>query len=57
MLLDRVSFRVGDGVTAGLVGPNGAGKTTLLRLVAGELRPASGEVATSGGAAAPASAP
>ncbi len=49
LLLDRVSFRVGEGVTAGLVGPNGAGKTTLLRLVAGELRPASGEVATSGG--------
>ncbi|MFD0207074.1 MULTISPECIES: ABC-F family ATP-binding cassette domain-containing protein [Saccharothrix] len=49
VLLDRVSFRVGEGVTAGLVGPNGAGKTTLLRLIAGELRPASGEVATSGG--------
>ncbi|MFD7659779.1 ATP-binding cassette domain-containing protein [Actinosynnema sp. NPDC059797] len=49
VLLDRVSFRVGEGVTAGLVGPNGAGKTTLLRLVAGELRPVSGEVATSGG--------
>ena len=49
LLLDRVSFRVGEGVTAGLVGPNGAGKTTLLRLVAGELRPASGEIATSGG--------
>ncbi|MEU4761800.1 ATP-binding cassette domain-containing protein [Actinosynnema sp. NPDC023794] len=49
VLLDRVSFRVGEGVTAGLVGPNGAGKTTLLRLVAGELRPASGEIATSGG--------
>jgi ATPase subunit of ABC transporter with duplicated ATPase domains len=49
VLLDRVSFRVGEGVTAGLVGPNGAGKTTLLRLVAGELRPTSGEVVTSGG--------
>ncbi|MFJ6671678.1 ABC-F family ATP-binding cassette domain-containing protein [Actinosynnema sp. NPDC091369] len=49
VLLDRVSFRVGEGVTAGLVGPNGAGKTTVLRLLAGELRPASGEVVTSGG--------
>ncbi|GAB1510607.1 ABC-F family ATP-binding cassette domain-containing protein [Actinophytocola sp. KF-1] len=49
LLFDDVSFRVGDGVTAGLVGPNGAGKTTLLRLVAGELAPAAGTVATSGG--------
>ncbi|WP_049573074.1 ABC-F family ATP-binding cassette domain-containing protein [Nonomuraea sp. SBT364] len=48
-LLDEVSFRVGDGVTAALVGPNGAGKTTLLRLIAGELRPAAGRVAVSGG--------
>jgi ABC-type multidrug transport system ATPase subunit len=39
MLLDDVSFRVGDGVTAALVGPNRAGKTTLLRLIAGELAP------------------
>ena len=29
VLLDDVSFRVGDGVVAALVGPNGAGKTTL----------------------------
>jgi ATPase subunit of ABC transporter with duplicated ATPase domains len=49
LLFDEVSFRVGDGVTAGLVGPNGAGKTTLLRLVAGESRPTAGRVATSGG--------
>jgi ATPase subunit of ABC transporter with duplicated ATPase domains len=49
VLFDDVSFRVGDGVTAGLVGPNGAGKTTLLRLVAGELHPESGTIATSGG--------
>jgi ATPase subunit of ABC transporter with duplicated ATPase domains len=50
-LLDGVSFRIGDGATAGLVGPNGAGKTTLLRLVSGELRPTSGQLATSGGIA------
>ncbi|WP_199432988.1 ATP-binding cassette domain-containing protein [Qaidamihabitans albus] len=49
MLLDRVSFRVGSGVTAGVVGPNGAGKTTLLRLIAGDVRPSSGELASSGG--------
>ncbi|KAB2364558.1 ABC-F family ATP-binding cassette domain-containing protein [Actinomadura montaniterrae] len=49
VLLDDVSFRVGDGVTAALVGPNGAGKTTLLRLIAGDLAPQDGTVAHSGG--------
>ncbi|MFB4296379.1 ABC-F family ATP-binding cassette domain-containing protein [Actinomadura sp. NTSP31] len=49
VLLDDVSFRVGDGVTAALVGPNGAGKTTLLRLIAGDLTPQDGTVAHSGG--------
>jgi len=48
-LLDDVSFRIGDGVTAALVGPNGAGKTTLLRLVAGDLQPQSGTVTATGG--------
>jgi ATPase subunit of ABC transporter with duplicated ATPase domains len=48
-LLDDVSFRVGEGVTAALVGPNGAGKTTLLRLIAGDLTPQSGTVGHSGG--------
>ncbi len=37
VLLDDVSFRVGDGVVAALVGPNGAGKTTLMRLITGDL--------------------
>jgi ATPase subunit of ABC transporter with duplicated ATPase domains len=49
LLFEDVSFRVGEGVTAGLVGPNGAGKTMLLRLVAGELRPAAGRIAVTGG--------
>ncbi|WP_242894076.1 ABC-F family ATP-binding cassette domain-containing protein [Actinomadura litoris] len=49
LLLDEVSFRVGAGAKAALVGPNGAGKTTLLRLIAADLRPASGTVATGGG--------
>jgi ATPase subunit of ABC transporter with duplicated ATPase domains len=48
-LLQDVSFRVGEGITAALVGPNGAGKTTLLRLIAGDLTPAAGEIRTSGG--------
>ena len=49
VLLDDVSFRVGDGVRAALVGENGAGKTTLLRIVAGDLVPESGTVARGGG--------
>ena len=49
VLLDDVSFRIGEGVTAALIGPNGAGKTTLLRLVAGDAAPQSGTVSVSGG--------
>ena len=49
VLLDDASFRIGAGITAALVGPNGAGKTTLLRLVAGDIQPQEGTVASSGG--------
>jgi ATPase subunit of ABC transporter with duplicated ATPase domains len=49
VLLDDVSFRVGDGVIAALVGPNGAGKTTLMRLITGDLTPQNGSVSSSGG--------
>jgi len=49
VLLDDVSFRVGDGVVAALVGPNGAGKTTLMRLITGDLTPQFGSVSSSGG--------
>ena len=49
MLLDDVSFRVGDGAKAALVGANGAGKTTLLRIIAGDLDPDEGSVSRSGG--------
>ncbi len=48
-LLDDVSFRIGEGLTAALIGPNGAGKTTLLRLVAGDIQPQSGTVVATGG--------
>jgi len=49
LLLNDVSFRVGQADVAALVGPNGAGKTTLLRMLSGELKPDSGTVTTSGG--------
>ncbi|GHB01125.1 MULTISPECIES: ABC-F family ATP-binding cassette domain-containing protein [Streptomyces] len=49
VLLDDVSFRVGEGTVAALVGANGAGKTTLLRLLSGELKPHGGTVTSSGG--------
>ena len=49
VLFDDVSFRVGDGAKTALVGANGTGKTTLLRMIAGDLAPASGQVARTGG--------
>ncbi len=49
VLLDEVSFRVGDGAKVALVGANGAGKTTLLRVITGELASHAGAVTRSGG--------
>ena len=49
VLLDDVSFRVGEGAKVALVGANGAGKTTLLRIVTGDLVAHAGAVTRSGG--------
>jgi ATPase subunit of ABC transporter with duplicated ATPase domains len=49
VLLDDVSFRVGEGAKVALVGANGAGKTTLLRIVTGDLVPHAGAITRSGG--------
>ena len=48
VLLDEVSFRVGEGSKTALVGANGAGKSTLLRLVRAEVSPQSGAVTVEG---------
>ena len=44
VLLDRVTWQVGDRDRVGLCGPNGAGKTTLLRMLAGFDEPDTGLV-------------
>jgi heme exporter protein A len=42
--VEGVSFTLREGEALAVFGPNGAGKTTLLRLLAGLLRPSTGEV-------------
>ncbi|GAA1665848.1 ATP-binding cassette domain-containing protein [Kribbella yunnanensis] len=49
VLLDDVTFRVGDGAKVALVGANGSGKTTLTKIIAGDLKAHSGSIARSGG--------
>ena len=49
VLLNNVSFRVGDGAKVALIGANGSGKTTLFRMISGDLAPDSGQVSISGG--------
>jgi ATP-binding cassette subfamily F protein 3 len=44
VLLDSVTWQVGDRDRVGLCGPNGAGKTTLLRMLAGLDQPDAGTV-------------
>ena len=49
VLLNDVSFRVGDGAKVALIGANGSGKTTLLKMISGDLSPDDGSVAITGG--------
>ena len=51
--LAGVDLEVGAGEFLSLLGPSGCGKSTLLRLVAGLIRPSSGEVARGGGGKRP----
>lgn len=48
VLLEDVSFRVGDRTHAGLVGANGTGKTTLLRALSGQIEPSAGSISVDG---------
>lgn len=43
-VLDKASFRLGDGEKCAIVGENGSGKSTLLKCIAGLLTPDSGEI-------------
>jgi ATP-binding cassette subfamily F protein uup len=44
-LFQNVSFTVSEGERIGLIGPNGSGKSTLLRVLAGDVKPDSGNIA------------
>jgi ABC-2 type transport system ATP-binding protein len=46
--VNGISLRIRKGETVGLLGPNGAGKTTTVSMIAGLLRPDSGEVLIGG---------
>jgi ABC-2 type transport system ATP-binding protein len=46
--LDHLDLTVHTGEVHGFLGPNGAGKTTSLRMIAGILRPTSGEITVAG---------
>lgn len=48
VILEDVSFSVGEGEIVGLIGPNGAGKSTLLKTLRGILSPLSGKIALMG---------
>ncbi|MEC4003032.1 ABC-F family ATP-binding cassette domain-containing protein [Flavobacterium sp. SUN052] len=45
-LFEEVTFRMGSGDRVGLVGKNGAGKSTMLKILAGDIKPDSGSIAT-----------
>ncbi len=45
-LFENVSVTFGNGNRYGLIGANGSGKSTLMKILAGELEPSAGNVAT-----------
>jgi ATP-binding cassette subfamily F protein uup len=50
-LFQNISFTISQGDRIGLIGPNGSGKSTLLGILAGDVKPDSGEVAVRKGVA------
>ncbi|MFZ8521047.1 ATP-binding cassette domain-containing protein, partial [Staphylococcus aureus] len=46
--LSNVTFDVAPGELVALIGPNGAGKTTVLNVLAGDLKPRTGDVTFKG---------
>ena len=44
-LFQDISFTVSEGERVGLIGPNGSGKSTLIEILAGRIRPDTGDVA------------
>ena len=46
--VNGASFNVEKGTIKGLIGPNGAGKTTLFNIIAGIIRPSSGQIILDG---------
>ncbi len=45
LLIDKLSFSVPPGAIVGIIGPNGAGKSTLFKMLTGQDKPDSGEIA------------
>lgn len=48
MAVDRLSFRADPGEILGFLGPNGAGKSTTVKILAGMIKPTSGEAIVAG---------
>ncbi len=49
LALDDLSLTIRNGETLSVLGPSGCGKTTLLKVIAGLLKPDSGEITYDGG--------
>lgn len=46
--LNQVNLTIPKGRITGLLGPNGSGKSTLIKIIAGVLKPTSGEISING---------